>query len=519
MANDDFSEPPRRVDSKYPSFIFYRFLGLGHLRGPGVSLGRILGVLSIEPLLGGVLSIEPLLGGLYRTPPPPHHPANENLASPTGLKTARAHGWGGRDALEGRTSEAAPEAVRQAVGGGCQSGWGRLLSVTNATEAGTCRQRDSGSGDRLGTPEGVPPPLPMHPSGGGGGGGGRLGVPGFRIRDPPSWVRGSIYKTPHLQFPGWWKKFCPGTGARSPPISWGGGGGLQKGAPSAQPLQTFFVRLQCACHTSDAGNWMLCLDRGHSNCCPPPIFSSKMTEKGALRAIPQSPPLWKGGKGPVFGGLFGPCRRGRGSEKGLLAPCPPPRHLFAPPPPPPPPPSPCAPALVPVRPFRAAPALRRAVAGKGKNASCTGALLCVLPNGKKFSVGSGLTDKDRRSPPKIGPPPPPRVLGPTRAAMVCPTAAAAPRPVPSALSMPLTPPEGPGAMPLRSSATGPALRTGAAPRLRRAHPPRPTHRHSPTHSGRDNQQGKGTSGFQLRGGGGGESIARPNTGGFGERLN
>jgi DNA ligase-1 len=40
--------------------------------------------------------------------------------------------------------------------------------------------------------------------------------------------------------------------------------------------------------------------------------------------------------------------------------------------------------------------------GKGKNASCTGALLCVLPNGKKFSVGSGLTDKDRRSPPKIG---------------------------------------------------------------------------------------------------------------------
>ena len=44
------------------------------------------------------------------------------------------------------TSEAAPEAVRQAVGGGCQSGWGRLLSVTNAIEADTCRQRDSGRG-------------------------------------------------------------------------------------------------------------------------------------------------------------------------------------------------------------------------------------------------------------------------------------------------------------------------------------------------------------------------------------
>ena len=38
------------------------------------------------------------------------------------------------------TSEAAPEAVRQAAGGGCQSGWGRLLSVTNASEAGTCRE-------------------------------------------------------------------------------------------------------------------------------------------------------------------------------------------------------------------------------------------------------------------------------------------------------------------------------------------------------------------------------------------
>ena len=37
-------------------------------------------------------------------------------------------------------SEAAPEAVRQAVGGGCRSGWGRLLSVTNAIEAGTWRR-------------------------------------------------------------------------------------------------------------------------------------------------------------------------------------------------------------------------------------------------------------------------------------------------------------------------------------------------------------------------------------------
>ena len=42
------------------------------------------------------------------------------------------------------TSEAAPEAIRQAVGEGSRSGWGRLLSVTNAIEAGTWRQGDSG---------------------------------------------------------------------------------------------------------------------------------------------------------------------------------------------------------------------------------------------------------------------------------------------------------------------------------------------------------------------------------------
>ena len=49
MANDDFSEPPRRTDSKNLSFIFFRLLGPRHHRGPGVSLGRILGVMSIEP--------------------------------------------------------------------------------------------------------------------------------------------------------------------------------------------------------------------------------------------------------------------------------------------------------------------------------------------------------------------------------------------------------------------------------------------------------------------------------------
>ena len=40
--------------------------------------------------------------------------------------------------------EGTAEAVRQAVGGGCRSGWGRLLSVTNAIEAGSWCQGDSG---------------------------------------------------------------------------------------------------------------------------------------------------------------------------------------------------------------------------------------------------------------------------------------------------------------------------------------------------------------------------------------
>ena len=52
-------------------------MGLGHLRGPGVSLGRILGVLSIEPLFGGEGGVRP---GASIDPPPP--PGNENPASP-----------------------------------------------------------------------------------------------------------------------------------------------------------------------------------------------------------------------------------------------------------------------------------------------------------------------------------------------------------------------------------------------------------------------------------------------------
>ena len=52
MTDEDFSEPPRRADSKNPIFIFCRCLGPGHPWGLGVRLGRILGGPSIEPFLG-----------------------------------------------------------------------------------------------------------------------------------------------------------------------------------------------------------------------------------------------------------------------------------------------------------------------------------------------------------------------------------------------------------------------------------------------------------------------------------
>ena len=80
-----------------------------------------------------------------------------------------AAGCGDRGSGQGCTrregaSQAAPAAVRQAVGGGCQSGWGRLLSVTNAVEAGAWRQGDSGwmwlcaAGDLRGD---RPPPIAL----------------------------------------------------------------------------------------------------------------------------------------------------------------------------------------------------------------------------------------------------------------------------------------------------------------------------------------------------------------------
>ena len=67
-----------------------------------------------------------------------------------GSTQTRAYKWGlarhprtRAQGCIGREGTSEVEAFRQAVGGGCQSGWGRLLSVTNAIEAGTCRQGDS----------------------------------------------------------------------------------------------------------------------------------------------------------------------------------------------------------------------------------------------------------------------------------------------------------------------------------------------------------------------------------------
>ncbi|KDQ57285.1 hypothetical protein JAAARDRAFT_35922 [Jaapia argillacea MUCL 33604] len=42
------------------------------------------------------------------------------------------------------------------------------------------------------------------------------------------------------------------------------------------------------------------------------------------------------------------------------------------------------------------------VPGKGRHKGSTGALKCKMASGKTFNVGSGLTDKQRRSPPSVG---------------------------------------------------------------------------------------------------------------------
>ena len=85
-------------------------------------------------------------GGVGRGQPRPVHVRQHLDVGLPGLVGAGGVGGpcGQQCSRREGTSEAAPEAVRQAVGGGCQSGWGRFLSVTNAIEVGTCRSGDSG---------------------------------------------------------------------------------------------------------------------------------------------------------------------------------------------------------------------------------------------------------------------------------------------------------------------------------------------------------------------------------------
>ena len=83
---------------------------------------------------------------------------------------AARRGGGGSDALAGEGSQRQPQKrLRLAVGGGCQSGWGRLLSVTNAIEAGACRQGDSdwAWAGRPGGGGGGTPPFQERRGGGG----------------------------------------------------------------------------------------------------------------------------------------------------------------------------------------------------------------------------------------------------------------------------------------------------------------------------------------------------------------
>ena len=64
-----FLNPLDALISKISFSFFCPISGLGHLRGPGVSLGRILGgPPSIEPSFGGGV-VYP--GGSIDTPPPP----------------------------------------------------------------------------------------------------------------------------------------------------------------------------------------------------------------------------------------------------------------------------------------------------------------------------------------------------------------------------------------------------------------------------------------------------------------
>jgi DNA ligase-1 len=46
--------------------------------------------------------------------------------------------------------------------------------------------------------------------------------------------------------------------------------------------------------------------------------------------------------------------------------------------------------------------IEHATQGQGKYKDMAGSLVCVMRNGKRFKVGSGLTDQDRANPPAVG---------------------------------------------------------------------------------------------------------------------
>ena len=76
--------------------------------------------------------------------PPPPPPPLQPQPPLTWVPIFRGRNGGGGCIRREGTLAAPPEVVGQAVGGGCQSGWGQLLSVTNANETGAWRPGDSG---------------------------------------------------------------------------------------------------------------------------------------------------------------------------------------------------------------------------------------------------------------------------------------------------------------------------------------------------------------------------------------
>ena len=131
-----------------------------------------------------------------------------------GSPGAAGEGGGGCIRRAG-TSEEAPGVIRQAVGEGCESGSGRLLSVANAVEVGTWRRRNSGwalAGRPGGGGWGVPPTPPSNASLGAGGGA-TPRVLGRRPPPPPQGAAGS----------GLWSPWAPEAPTLLPPTRGTGG--------------------------------------------------------------------------------------------------------------------------------------------------------------------------------------------------------------------------------------------------------------------------------------------------------